>query len=690
MATRIDPSEAPEIDGALSEEVWQRSAVIDDFRQWEPFPGEIPTERTELRILYDEDNLYFGVYNYDSEPDQITLREMERDGELYLGDYFRIYLDPGRTGRNGYLFEIAATGGRRDAILQNNTENLSQWDTIWEGQVQIVEDGWIGEFAIPFRSISYAPDDPDWGFDFSRMIRRKNERTRWTSYGPGINILDISNAGVMTGITGVNPSAGLDVQVYGRASYKQDWQNPRRGALSGAPSANAYYKITPALTGTLTLNPDFSDSPLDVRQVNTTRFSLFTPETRDFFLQDVATFQFGGRTLENANNARPFFSRNIGLVNGRPVTILGGAKLSGNIGGIGIGALSVLTNETSLTPKQVLSVARVSVPAFEGANIGFIATNGDPTGLSENTVLGADIQYRNESLIEGKIIELDAFYERSFSNVAGDDNAGGVVLNFPNEPLNVELRYKHVGATFTPALGFANRKGVHSYDANFGYTWRLRDSPIRILTVNFLNDLFTDLGSVVQSHRHTAGAFLEMRNSKRYWVEVRNYFENVPAPFDLPNGVVVPGQKYNWTNVYLRYDAAQVSTLRLGVEVECCSFYNGSYFDVVATLAYRLNGTLEIAPRYEGTFIDLPTGYVDIHILSLETILNFTPDMQLVTQTQFDNISRSFGFSARYRWEYAPGDELFVALAQTALIPGTQFRAQTTQLSIRLGRTFRF
>lgn len=690
QATRIDVSERPEIDGSLSEDVWQRAQVIDDFHQFEPDPGLPSTERTEIRILYDEDNLYFGVYNYDSEPDQITLRTMARDGDLFLGDYFRIYLDPGQTRRNGYLFEIAATGGRRDSILQNNSENLAEWDTIWEGRASVVEDGWIAEIAIPFRSISYDPDNPNWGFDFSRMIRRKNERTRWTSYDAGINLMDISNAGVMTGITDVNPGNGLDIQVYGRTTYKQDWQSPKRGALSGAPGANIYYKITPALTGTLTINPDFSDSPLDVRQVNTTRFSLFTPETRDFFLQDVATFQFGGRTMEDANNARPFFSRNIGLVRGRPVAIHGGLKISGNVAGIGVGALSVVTNETSDTPRQILSVARVTVPVLEESNFGFIVTNGDPTGESNNSVLGTDFQYRSNSLIAGKLLEADAFFERSFSSTMGDDNAMGLVLNFPNEPVGVELRYKQVGKNFTPALGFANRKGIHSYDANFTYTFRFRDRLLRLLTFNLTNALFTDLDGVVQTRRHTLSMFAEMRTNYRYWLEVRNYYEFVPAEFTLPRNVPILVNRYNWTNIYGRIDTAQGGALRGGIQVECCSFYNGSYLDITLTGAYRLRGILEVSPKYEAQFISLPTGDVNIHILSLETIFNFTPDMQLVTQTQFDNISRAFGFSARFRWEYAPGDELFAALGQTALIPGTNFRAQTTQLSVRLGRTFRF
>src|SRR5262249_32927175 len=201
-------------------------------------------------------------------------------------------------------------------------------------------------------------------------------------------------------------------------------------------SGNAYYKVTPGLTGTLTVNPDFSDSPLDIRQVNTTRFVLFQPETRDFFLQDAPTFEFGGRgfirsDMIGRDNARPFFSRNIGLANGRPVSITAGGKLSGQYGDIGIGALSVLTDGTGTTrDRQVLSAARITAPVFGESKVGIVFTNGDPSGLSKNTVGGADFQYLNTNITPGKVFGADVYYERSFSDTRGDDDAFGVTLNY--------------------------------------------------------------------------------------------------------------------------------------------------------------------------------------------------------------------------------------------------------------------
>src|SRR5262245_27659078 len=463
-AARIEVGEAPVIDGDLSDVAWAKAVVIDDIRQRQPDPGEPATEKTVIRIMYDANNLYFSVYAYDSDPEQVIVRSRARDGQILTGDNIQIILDPGQTRRNSYVFMMGPSGGRFDALRLNNVEELPQWDTLWEGRAMRVPDGWVAEIAIPFRNLSYEPGQTEWGFDFTRYIRRKAEIVRWSSTNPAIELADVSEAGTLTGITAVTPGLGLDVQPYVALRSQHDWSVPDDGAgLSATGGGNIFYRVTPALTGTLTFNPDFSDAPLDDRQVNTTRFSLFFPETRDFFLQDAGNFEFGGRSFRRTNfdrqnsNARPFFSRNLGLVEGRPVTLIAGGKLSGEYAGFNVGALSVLTDETPTSPGQVLSVARVTHPIFSQSRVGFIFTNGDPTGLTRSTLGGLDFNYRDTQIVPGKTVQADFYYERSFSNIAGDDHSYAAALNYPNEPWFGEFTYKVVGANFAPALGFVNR-----------------------------------------------------------------------------------------------------------------------------------------------------------------------------------------------------------------------------------------
>jgi hypothetical protein len=435
-AARIEPSQAPSIDADLSDPAWANATVIQDFKQKEPVQGAAPTERTVVRIMYDENNLYVGVYAYDSQPDQIIARAMARDGELFTGDNIGITLDPGLTRRNAYSFDVGPSGGRADSLLLNNANDLDEWDPIWSARARIVADGWVAEMAIPFRSLSYQDDQGVWGFEFSRNIRRKNEEVRWSSTNPALEFYDVSEAGTLTGITNVDQGIGLDVQVYGSLRTKRDWHiEGEDTGISFTAGGNAFYKITPALTGTLTLNPDFSDAPLDVRQVNTSRFSLFFPETRDFFLQDAGAFEFGGLNFardgndRDINNGRPFFSRNIGLVDGVPVSIIGGGKVSGEYGGFGIGGLSVYTDRTETAPGQLLSAFRITRPMLEQSRLGFVFTNGDPTGETRNTLAGTDFQYRDT--FGDKTVLADVFYQRSFSDVHGDDDSFGGAIAFP-------------------------------------------------------------------------------------------------------------------------------------------------------------------------------------------------------------------------------------------------------------------
>jgi hypothetical protein len=690
-------SEAPAIDGDLSDPIWAKATVIDSFIQKRPNPGMPATERTVLRILFDENNLYFAIYAYDSQPERIIPGTLQRDGDLGAADSIVLLIDPGLTRRNAYGFEVSASGARRDELEQNNTVELPEWDAIWSARGRIVADGWVAEIAIPFRSLSYDAEQTTWGFDMSRRVRHKNERDYWSGHNPALAFSDVSQAGSLTGISNINRGIGLDVQVYGALRAKHDWHLPDNGAgISFTAGGNAYYKITPALTDTLTVNPDFSDAPLDIRQVNTTRFSLFTPETRDFFLQDVAAFEFGGRnfgrnvTDRESNNGRPFFSRNIGLAQGVPVSLIVGNKLSGQYAGFDIGALSVLTDETPTSGGQVLSVLRLTRPMFGESKVGFIVTNGSPTGLSSNTIAGVDFQYRNSTFLGRYVLQADAYYQRSFDSVKGDDDSAAFALNFPNEPWSGDFLFKQIGANFEPALGFVNRSDMRQYQGSVAHLTRYTDRFVHELEFGTEHLFVTDLHDLLES-RENAG-YVRAASTIGDMVTLRliDSFENVPALFLLPASVPVPAGRYHWTNVGARFSSFNGRIVSADAEIICCSFYDGGSVDAKVSLTYRPSPYFEITPAYRGTFIDLPRGHVDIHLTTFDSVLNFTPDMNLALQVQYDNISGDLGLSLRYRWEYEPGNEIFFGIGQSAWIIGPDFLARTTQMSLRVGRTFRF
>ncbi len=699
-AVRVPNGEAPVIDGNLSDPAWANAEIIDEFYQVDPNAGQLATQPTVARIMYDDENLYVGIYAYDSEPDRIVATVQARDANVDVDDGVRIYIDPELTRRNAYYFEMNALGARVDALIQNNNTFLSTWNTIWEGRAQRQPNGFSVEMAIPFRDLSFDPSSPNWGLEIQRRVRRTGERIRWTNITPSAYYADVSRSGTLTGIEGVNQGLGLDIQVFGKFVFRREWEDELIGreetnSLKFVMSGNAYYKITPGLTGTLTVNPDFSNSPLDIRQVNTTRFVLFQPETRDFFLQDAAAFEFGGRGFLRSDNigrdnGRPFFSLNIGLANGRPVSIVTGGKVSGEYGNIGIGALTVLTDGTGTgTEKQVLSVGRITAPVFAESKVGLIFTNGDPTGASKNSVAGADFQFLNSNLLPGKVAQADFYYQRSFSDARGDDEVAGISLNYPNEPWGLNANFKHIGANYFPALGFVNRTGIRVYDGNFGR----RDRNIggfRFIDVSTTWNVITDLSNHIESRENILTALVQTPVTDEFQGRVHDFFEDVPAPFLIADKVLVPVGRYNWTNIAGAFRTSDSRPISARVDVMCCSFYNGNYLRIEGQIDFRPSRFLQFQPRYTYTFVDLPTGSVGIHLATLAAIVNFTPDMQLFNEIQFDNISQNFALAMRYRWEYRPGDELFISIGQAAEIPQTTFRPQVTQAVVRVGNTFRF
>ena len=609
-----------------------------------------------------------------------------------------LYLDPARTRRNAYNFEIGASGGRTDQLELNNTEEVREWNTIFDAKSRVVSDGWVAEFAIPFKSLSFEPGQTTWGFEVARRIYHKNERVHWSGFNPALDFPDVSMTGDLEGIENVSQGIGLDVQVYGALRAKHDWQAAGDGAgISFTVGGNAFYKVTPALTDTLTVNPDFSDAPLDIRQVNTTRFSLFTPETRDFFLQDVAAFEFGGRSFGRnsqdrvSNNGRPFFSRNIGLVQGRPVSLIVGDKLSGQFAGFDIGAFGVLTDKTPTgRDGQILSVARVTHPIFAESKIGFVVTHGDPTGTTNNTVAGVDLQYRNSHVFGDKVFQADTYYMKSFSSTAGNDASAALALNFPNEPWSGDLLIKQIGESFTPALGFVNRTAIRQYVGTVDHLTRYRNRYLNTLEFGTDFEFVTDLSDRLESRENDVFVRARSRIGDQVTFQLIDAFENVPATFLVANTVPVLPGRYEWHNFDIATRTFGGRVVTVNANVTCCSFYNGSAVHPRVQMIIRPSLYFEITTQYEGNFIDLPTGHVDVHVVTADGAVNITPDMQVALQAQYDNISKNFGFSARYRWEYRPGNEIFVGVGQSAVIDNRGFVGQASQATIRLGHTFRF
>ena len=352
-AVRVDTP--PLIDGDLSDPIWQQAEVITDFHQSRPGDGAVPSEETEVYVLYDDDALYIAARMYDSEPDLIAAPVIRHGQGMPSDDRLVVILDPFNTQRAGYRFETNLNAARHDSLYTSTTSFSIDWNTIWDVAANVDGNAWVAEIEIPFKSIPFDPEIDTWGFNFGRAIRRRGEEIAWVSqnrtYNPSIS-------GQVTGLTGLDTGLGLDI-VPSLAINRSRQYDPTVEDTNLEPSLDAFYRLTPSLNAALTVNTDFSATEVDNRQVNLSRFNLFFPEKRDFFLNDSDLFQFGnisGMSRGNnatsgasRENARPYFSRKIGLSStGQPVDIEYGGRVSGRVGRWNIGTLAIRQDETQV------------------------------------------------------------------------------------------------------------------------------------------------------------------------------------------------------------------------------------------------------------------------------------------------------------------------------------------------------
>ena len=386
------------IDGSLDEAPWRQAPKIGDLVQRIPEAGAKPTEKTEVTLLYDKDNLYIGVMCHDSEPRRVLASQMARDARLNADDRLSIVLDTFRDQSNAFYFSTNPAGALVDGLVFANGETNDDWDAIWIVRTEQTDEGWSAEFAIPFKTLSFPSGETVWGFNISRTIQRKLEENRWTGARFQTQFFQISEAGEIRNLEGLAQGVGLDVRPF----VAQRWLH--RGAngddtVVGKPGLDLFYNITPSLKLSATANTDFGETEVDARQINLTRFSIFFPEKRSFFLQDAGVFNFATTGIDppggipgTGAEVFPFFSRKIGLLGGQEVPIDYGTKLTGKVGRTEIGMLDVRTRDVSNVDANNFFVGRVKQNFLEQSYVGAIFTGGNPASPLSSSTMGVDMR----------------------------------------------------------------------------------------------------------------------------------------------------------------------------------------------------------------------------------------------------------------------------------------------------------
>jgi hypothetical protein len=678
----------PVIDGVLDEEAWSLAATIDDFHEIQPTEYAPANERTVVYVMYDSDNLYIGARLYDRSPADITARILRQGEQVFGDDWFSVILDPFHDRRSGYRFQTNPNGLREEALYKNIADEQWEWQGIWSTASSIDEQGWVTEIAIPFKTLSFDPSNDTWGINFRRAIARRDERMGWVSRNRNT---DPSTSGIAIGFAGLEQGLGLDV-VPSLSVSQQRRFDPKDSRTDTDPSLDVFYKFTPGLTGALTINTDFSATEVDDRQVNLTRFNLFFPEKRDFFLQDADIFEFGD--LEQ--NGRPFFSRSIGLSTvGELVDLHAGAKLSGRVGRWNIGALSVRQEELGGIAADNATVARVSANLFAESNVGMILTEGDPGSSLDNSLAGVDFLYRNSRLPGGRLVEVNAWAQESDTEgVTDGQSAYGFRLGMPNNSrLRAGVRFTQLGENFNPGLGFINRRGIRSLNFGTQYTHRPREGYLRSILGGYNGERVERLDGQLQSQNIRYRLMeLENRLGDKLFLEHSALQEVLVDPFTISRGVVIPMGAYSFQNTRIQLQTGDQRKLWTDLVYQTGDFYGGDRTELFGMLAWRPSGRLRTSLSYQANDIDLPQGDFITRLVQFRTDVAFSSTLSWATRIQYDNVSELMGVNMRLHWIPEAGREAFLVLNHTLedFDLDNRFASTLSEAAIKLSYTFRF
>ena len=692
-------TKAPDIDGHLIDEAWSYAKPAGEFLQKEPKQNIPHSQRTEFRVLYNNDTLFVGVWCFDTEARNIIAHTMERDVMMRYEDMVNITLDTFQDRRNGYIFTVNPNGARSDATVSNNTSRNSEWDGAWRAKSKKHAWGWSIEVAIPFKSLSFDEKNDSWGINIYRNIGRFGERGQWANSRRISRSYHVSGCGDLTGLHGLKQGIGLDITPYATGKYRKDYDS-RDSDLLGDFGFDVRYRLTPSLTALASINTDFAETEIDTRQVNFTLFPLFFPEKRQFFLEDSGIFGFGGgessrrRSRDSSDTLlMPFFSRRIGLSSKGQITpIQFAGKVTGRIKDYNIGLLNAVV-EGDDHPRNAF-VGRVSRNVFEQSSFGFLTTVGDPNSDEMNSVTGIDFQYRNTDFMGGHTFEANLYALGSYSeDLGGLEPTWATNAKLYDRNIELSASVMEIGNDFNPAMGFVRRRGTrrHMLEAEFTPYFE-ETSWLRNTRHGYEAELYTDLGNDVVNTKQTFNlASLSFESQEMLSLSVSHHTDRPNKDFDISDGTVIPAGNYDWwdarlslnTGLYRKFAAANSYTVG--------SFYDGDRQQLSSTLVYRPTNRISLMLDYSLNLIDWEQ-FKDstINLISGRIQYSFTPDLTHFNLIQYDDISNSIGVNSRLQWEYKPGAKMFFVVNQGYVDEMTGFVIRDLEVVAKVGGLFRF
>ncbi|MEQ1898682.1 MAG: DUF5916 domain-containing protein [Vicinamibacterales bacterium] len=689
------------LDGQLDEEVYQANLpTATAFIQSEPYPGQPGTEKTEAWVFFDDKNLYFCFRLWDSHPERMIINEMRHDAsqDIFQNENISIIIDTFHDQRSGYYFMTNPLGARRDVQFQSEQQNNSEWNPVWNPKAQRFDGGWTAEVAIPFKSIRYpAGVEQTWGVNLRRVVRWKNETTFLTAIPPGVaggGVFRLQDEATLVGLK--VPAAGRNLDILPFVTGRSTTDRVARPVVNNQVRADwggdLKMGVTKGLTADFTYNTDFAQVEDDLQQVNLTRFGVFFPEKRAFFLEGQGIFSFGGDS--GGDIPTMFFSRQVGLARGTPVPIVGGGRLTGKAGAYTIGVVDIQTEQTPAIgePSTNFGVLRLRRDILKKSYVGVMATRRTPSVGRDNLTVGVDTN------IGLGLHAINAYLAKtSTPGRSGEDFSYMAAYDFPGDRYGASGQRLVVGKNFNPEMGFLRRQDFQTTAASFRFSPRPRRGNARLkafrkFSYSTAADYTTDNEGRLQS-RSVSGSFnADLMNGGGFSGGVDREFEGLTAQFQIAPGVRIPVGGYGFTRYRAGVSLPPSFRVRGNISANLGDFYDGTRQTLTYTGRVEVTKQFTIEPTLSLNRVRLPAGAFTTNLVQSRISYTFTPRTTLGTLVQYNSSARAVSANVRFRWEYIPGSDLFVVYTEgrTTAVPDRFADLQNRTFVVKLTRLLRY
>ena len=689
---------APKIDGFLEPEIWATVPAAGNFIQRQPNEGLPATEKTEVKIIYDAENIYVGVMCYDSEPDKIIANEKRRDSDkMTENDHFEIMLDTFHDRRNGYIFIINPMGAKLDLQIRkegksegrypNNNPNLNRdWNAVWEVKTAILENGWVGEIKIPLYNLRYnGKSDAVWGLNFLRNIRRKNEASTWVPLPRNLKLHKVSIAGELRGLDSLSKGLRLQVKPYTLLNHLS--QRGEDGAIIHDPNLDAgidiKYGITSNLTLELTGNTDFSQVEADDQQINLTRFDLYFPEKREFFLENAAIFSIG-----SPDDAMIFFSRRIGLSDeGESIPLLGGAKIAGKLGKYNVGLLNLQAQAKGDIPANNFSVARVSRDVFGKSAVGMMLTNRQSSvGEDYNRAFAFDGDFHF-----GENLSISSYFALTASpDLRGKNTAAKLAAEWVSDFWEVRGHVLDIQDNFNAEMGFVKRTGIRTGQFYAAYTPEPNIPRVHRLNPHIMLSRTTDQSNRLLERTLHMDMVVQYINGGKTGLQWNDNYEYVDIPFEIQENITIPVGYYPIRYFEANHQTDKSRKIYGEAKYRAGRFYGGDSKIATGKLGLRpfANFWTEFNLIYND--VELPQGNFINHLLQSRLIYSFSTQLSLMSLIQWNSDTDEINANVRLHFIYRPGSDLFLVYNERRMVEGIAGGIQDRTIALKINYLFNF